>query len=336
MRRAFFRRIAIGVAVFFGFVVVVGWISARLFHERWQGGPGGPRPFPGFFFVLVVLIIGFIALGRAVRRTAGPIGDVMDAASRVANGDYSARAPVRGPQEVRDLAEAFNEMATRIETGERQRRNLVADVTHELRTPLSVIQGRIEGMLDGMYTSDREHLGLVLQQTTVLARLLDDLSLLSKAEAGALRLERERVSPSELVDAAIAAYRAEADERGSTLQAVVSDDVALVDVDRVRIGEVLSNLLTNALRYTPRGGTITVSAERADGGGVAFAVSDTGPGIPAAEVPHVFDRFARSADSRGSGLGLAIARSLVQAHGGTIAARSDASGTTIRFVLPAG
>jgi signal transduction histidine kinase len=335
MRRSFFRRIAIAAVVFFGFVVVVGWIWALLFHE-FRGGPGGPRPFPGFIFLLILVFIGFVAFGRAVRRTAGPIGDVMDAASKVANGDYSARSPVHGPREVRELAESFNEMASRIEAGERQRRNLVADVTHELRTPLSVIQGRIEGMLDGMYTPDREHLGLVLQQTTVLARLLDDLSLLSKAEAGALRLERERVPPSELVEAAVAAYRAEAEERGSTLRAVVSNDLPLVDVDRVRVGEVLSNLLTNALRYTPRGGTITVSAGRVDGGRVAFAVSDTGTGIPAADVPHVFDRFARSPDSRGSGLGLAIARSLVQAHGGTIAAQSDTSGTTIRFVLPAG
>jgi signal transduction histidine kinase len=291
MRRNFVRRIAIAAAFFFGFVLLIGWISALLFRDRWHG-PGGPQPFPGFVFLLVVLFIGFIAFGRALRRTAGPIGDVMDAAARVANGDYSARAAVHGPQEVRELAEAFNEMATRIEAGERQRRNLVADVTHELRTPLSVIQGRIEGMLDGMYTADREHLRLVLQQTRVLARLLDDLSLVSKAEAGALRLERERVPPSDLVDAAATAYRADAQERGVSLRTVVPTNLPEVDVDRLRIGEVLSNLLTNALRYTPRAGTIAISAERANGG-VAFAVADTGTGIPAGEVPHIFDRFAR-------------------------------------------
>jgi two-component system sensor histidine kinase BaeS len=190
-------------------------------------------------------------------------------------------------------------------------------------------------MLDDVYRPDREHLGLVLQQTRVLGRLLDDLSLRSKAEAGALRLELERVAPAELVDAAIAAYRAEAEELGVTLRAVVSAGLPGLEIDRVRIGEVLSNLLTNALRYTPRGGTITVSADRADAR-VAFAVADTGPGIPAAELSHVFDRFAKSSDSRGSGLGLAIARSLVEAHGGGISAQSDAMGTTVRFVLPAG
>jgi two-component system sensor histidine kinase BaeS len=333
MRRMFFRRIAIAAVFFFGFLLVVGWISALVFHGGW-GGPRGPRPFPGLFLLLGLAFVGFVVLGRAVRRTAGPIGDVMDAASKVANGDYSARAPVHGPQDVRDLADAFNEMAAKIEAGEGQRRNLVADVTHELRTPLAVIQGRIEGMLDEVYVPDREHLGLVLQQTQVLGRLLDDLSLLSKAEAGALRLERERVGPSELVNAAVAAYRAEAEERGVAIRAVVSGDLPTVDVDRIRIGEVLSNLLTNAVRYTPSGGTITVSADRA-AEGVAFAVADTGAGIPAEDLPHVFDRFAKSSDSRGSGLGLAIARSLVQAHGGAISARSDASGTTIRFVLPA-
>jgi two-component system OmpR family sensor kinase/two-component system sensor histidine kinase BaeS len=333
MRRTFFRRIAIAAAIFFGFVVVVGWISALLFHDHWRPG-GGARPFPGFLFLLVLAFVGFVAFGRALRRTAGPIGDVMEAASKVATGDYSARAPVHGPQEVRELAEAFNEMAAKIEAGERQRRNLVADVTHELRTPLSVIQGRIEGMLDDVYAPDREHLGLVLQQTQVLSRLLDDLSLLSKAEAGALRLDRERIAASTLVDDAVAAHRDEAQGRGITLRARVAEDVPEVNVDRVRIGEVLSNLLTNALRYTPAGGAVTVSADRADDG-IAIAVTDTGSGIPAGDVPRVFDRFTKSPDSRGSGLGLAIARSLVEAHGGSISARGDRSGTSIRFVLPA-
>jgi signal transduction histidine kinase len=259
----------------------------------------------------------------------------MDAASRVANGDYSARARVSGPSEVRELARAFNEMAAKIEAGELQRRNLLADVTHELRTPLSVVRARIEGMVDGVYEPTPEHLELVVEQTRVLARLLDDLALLSKAEAGALSLERERVAPRDLVGDAADAYRAEADERGIGLTASAGEDLPEVDVDRVRIGEVLSNLLANAVRYTPRGGSIRVSAVR-EGDGVAFDVADTGSGIPPERLAHVFDRFAKSADSRGSGLGLAIARSLVEAHGGTIAARSDATGTTMRFVLPAG
>jgi signal transduction histidine kinase len=333
MRRAFFRRVGLGVALFFAFIVLVGSLSTVFFHGG-PHGPPAPRPHPVFLLVVVLGIVGFVLFGRAVRGTARPIGDVMDAASRVAGGDYSARARVSGPPEVRDLATAFNEMAAKIEAGELQRRNLLADVTHELRTPLSVVRGRIEGMLDGVYEPTPEHLELVVEQTRVLARLLDDLSLLSKAEAGALSLERERVGPADLVRDAAGAYRAEAEDRGLTLTVSAGDHLPSVDVDRVRIGEVLSNLLANALRYTPRGGSILLSAA-GEGDAVAFEVADTGPGIAPERLARVFDRFAKSADSRGSGLGLAIARSLVEAHGGTISARSGATGTTMRFVLPA-
>jgi signal transduction histidine kinase len=331
MRRLFVRRVAAALLILFVFIVAVGWIVAVLFQGAGPP-PGRHIPFP-WFFVLVLLLVGFVAFGRAVRRTAGPIGDVMDAASRVAKGDYSARAPVHGPREVRQLAEAFNEMAGRIEAGENQRRNLVADVTHELRTPLSVVQGRVEGILDGVYRPDREHLELVLDQTRVLSRLLDDLLLLSKAEAGALTLERDRTAPRDLVEAALGAYGGEASDRGIRLESRVDDALPNLDVDRIRIGEVLANLLTNALRYTPSGGSVTLSASRGSDG-VAFAVADTGPGIPPEELAHVFDRFTKSSDSRGSGLGLAIARSLVDAHGGTISAESRPDGTTFRFALP--
>jgi signal transduction histidine kinase len=332
MRRHFFRRVLVAVVVFFAFVLIVGAVGGALFHAGWR--PGARRPFfPGFLLLGLLVVVGFVAFGGAIRGTARPIGDVMDAASRVADGDYSARAPVHGPREVRELAEAFNEMAARIEAGERQRRDLVADVSHELRTPLSVIQARIEGIVDGVYPPDREHLGLVLDQTSVLARLLDDLLLLSKAEAGALTLEREPTPPSALVEDAGEAYRDDAAERGIRLETRAADGLPNVDVDRVRIGQVLTNLVTNALRYTPRGGSVTVSAQR-DERGVAFEVTDTGPGIAADDLTHVFDRFTKSVESRGSGLGLAIARSLVEAHGGSIGARSDASGTQFRFVLP--
>src|SRR5215217_7790266 len=333
MRRLFIRRILVALGGFFLFVLVAGWIGAALFRGGREFG-GGHRPFFPGFLLIVVVIVGFVAFGRSVRRTTRPIGDVMDAASRVANGEYSARAPVYGPREVRELAESFNEMASRIEAGERQRRNLVADVSHELRTPLSVIQGRVEGILDGVYPADPDHLELIVDQSRVLARLLDDLSLLSKAEAWALTLEREPTSARALVEDAVAAYRDEAAARGIRVRAHAADALPDVNVDRVRIGEVLSNLLTNALRYTPGGGSVTLSAFAGDDG-VVFEVSDTGRGIPAAELPTAFDRFAKSAESRGSGLGLAIARSLVEAHGGSISAASSSDGTSIRFVLPA-
>jgi signal transduction histidine kinase len=336
MRGRFVRRIAMGFGIFFLFVFLIGWLGAA-FGNRWfdEGGRHGGF-LPWFLFFPILLVIGFILFGRAIRRTARPIGEVMDAAERITEGDLSARAPVQGPQDVRNLAGAFNRMAERLERNERQRRNLLADVAHELRTPLSVIRGRVEGMADGLYEPGGDDLALIGAETTVMARLLDDLQLLSNAEAGALRLHRERLEPGELVETAEATHRAEAAERGVTLGTEVAPDLPSLDVDRVRIGEVFANLVSNALRHTPSGGTVWIDAGRDEAGVVAFRVSDTGEGIRPDELAHIFDRFARSPESRGSGLGLAIAKGLVQAHGGSISAESEPGlGTTIRFVLPA-
>jgi signal transduction histidine kinase len=197
-----------------------------------------------------------------------------------------------------------------------------------------VIRARVEGMRDGVYRSDDEHLALIEDETRVMARLLDDLQLLSNAEAGALRLHRERTAPSELVEAAVATYRDEAATAGVTLQTEAPPSLPSVDVDPLRIGEVLANLLTNAIRHTPPGEEVTVRVSR-EGDQVAFEVQDTGTGIASEELERVFERFAKSPGSHGSGLGLAIARSLVLAHGGEISASSEpGAGTTIRFVLP--
>lgn len=334
MRGRFFRRIAIGIALFFAFVFVVGWLGAAFGGGWFQRGEDHRGFFPWFLFVPVVLLIGFVAFGRAIRRTARPIGEVMEAAGKVAEGDLSARAEVQGPSEVRDLARSFNRMAERLEATERQRRDLLADVAHELRTPLSVIRARVEGMRDGLYEPGAEHLELIEEETWIMARLLDDLALLSNAEAGSLRLHRGRLEPRELLASAASAFRAQAAEAGVAIVLDAADDLPVVDVDPIRIGEVLSNLVSNALRHTPMNGTITLTAA-GEREGVAFTVTDTGTGIPQDQLAHVFDRFARSPESRGQGLGLAIAKSLVQAHGGTISAQSEPSeGTTIRFVLP--
>jgi two-component system OmpR family sensor kinase/two-component system sensor histidine kinase BaeS len=334
MRGHFLRRLAIGFGIFFLFVFLIGWLGAAIGGGWFDRGDEHRGFFPWFLFFPIVLLIGFVAFGRLIRRTAGPIGDVMDAAGRIAEGDLSARAPVHGPPDVRNLAGAFNRMADRLERNEEKRRDLLADVAHELRTPLSVIRGRVEGMRDGLYEADAEHLELIEQETDVLARLLGDLQLLSNAEAGALPLHRERLEPTELVEAAVAAYRAQADEADIALEARSEEGVPHLDVDRVRIGEVLSNLIANAIRHTPAGGTVTVTVAH-DGEAVTFEVADTGEGIPADELPTVFDRFAKSPESRGAGLGLAIAKSLVQAHDGTISAESTfGRGTTIRFVIP--
>ena len=336
--RRFPRRVGLVVALVLGFFFVAGG-----FAWRWSGGGGGfgpggggrgwsGTPFP--LIILGLLGVAFLA-GRAVRRMAAPIGDVMEAADRVAGGDYATRVQVRGPGEVGRLASSFNQMTERLQANETQRRALLADVAHELRTPLSVIRGNVEGMLDGVYPPDEAHLGPVLEETAVMARLLDDLQTLSTAEAGVLRLHRERIDPAALAEDAAAAFRSRADRAGVGLDCRAAGPVPEVDVDPVRIGEVLANLLTNAIRHTPSGGAVRVVVEPAPGG-VAFTVADTGPGIDARDLPHVFDRFVKSADSGGAGLGLAIARSLVEAHGGRItAASAPGQGTTMRFVVPA-
>jgi two-component system sensor histidine kinase BaeS len=329
--RRFPRRLGLLFALF---VLLMFLLSGLLFRLLSGGGWGpdgryGPPFVPFPLLVAGVLLVAFL-VGRAVRRMAAPIGEVMEAADRVAGGDYGARVQARGPDEVRRLARSFNQMVERLEANEAQRQGLLADVAHELRTPLSVIRGNVEGMLDGLYPADEAHLAPVLEETAVMARLLDDLQTLSTAEAGVLRLHRERV----LVQDAVAAFRARADAAGVTLECRAADGVPELDVDPVRIGEVLANLLANAVRHTPRGGSVSVAVEPAVAG-AAFTVADTGSGIDPADLPYVFDRFVKSADSGGVGLGLAIARSLVQAHGGTITAASQPGrGTTMRFTLP--
>jgi len=332
--RRFPRRLGLLFALFVLLMFLLSGLVFRLLNGGYQPGrPYGPPMVPFPLLAIGVLLVAFLA-GRAVRRIAAPIGDVMEAADRVAGGDYGARVQARGPGEVRRLARSFNQMVERLEANEAQRRGLLADVAHELRTPLSVIRGNLEGMLDGLYPADEAHLAPVLEETAVMARLLDDLQTLSTAEAGVLRLHRERVDPGALVQDAVAALRPRADAAGVTLECRVADGVPELDVDPVRIGEVLANLLSNAVRHTPRGGSVAAVVEPS-AAGVSFTVSDTGTGIDAADLPYVFDRFVKSADSGGAGLGLAIARSLVQAHGGGITADSEPGrGTTMRFVLP--
>jgi two-component system OmpR family sensor kinase/two-component system sensor histidine kinase BaeS len=324
----------LGVALFFGFMFAVNFLAFALFSDMFDGdGHRGPWPFVPI--LAVGLVVAFFFAGRAVRGMAGRVGDVMEAADRVASGDYTVRLSERGPGEMRRLARSFNAMTGRLRASEEQRRNLLADLAHELRTPLSVIQGNLEGMLDGLYASDRSHIQPVLEETKVMARLLDDLQTLSRAEAGALRLYRETIQPDELVADAVAAFGPRASAEGVRLARRVTPGLPSVDVDPVRIAEVFANLLLNALQHTPPSGTVVVSASRSQDGRVSFEVADTGPGIPPETLPHVFDRFVKAAHSGGAGLGLAIAKSLVEAHGGEIVAESPpGGGTTMRFVLP--
>jgi two-component system sensor histidine kinase BaeS len=210
---------------------------------------------------------------------------------------------------------------------DRLRRQLMADVAHELRTPLAILMGRIEGLLDGVYPRDESHLSELLEETRHLSRLVEDLGTLSHAEAGALELRKEIVDLGDLIrDVATALPR--------TIDVAVPTDLPTVEVDPVRIRQVLLNLLANALRHTPEEGVIAIEV-RASPQRVLIHVRDTGSGIAPEDLPRIFERFQKGTDSRGSGLGLAIARKLVLAHGGDIGIESaPGKGTEVTVSLP--
>jgi signal transduction histidine kinase len=329
-----------------GLLAVVGvTLAALLWHATagpgpWRGpGPGGgPRgPFPGV--LIVAGLAGVLATTVAYRRLAGPVGDLLEAAARVGAGDYDRRVQPRGPREVQDLMRTFNEMSQRLEAADQARRRFLADVTHELRTPLAVLQSGLEAQLDGIHPRDDAHLSSLLEETLLLARVVEDLHTLALAGAGRLALHREPVEVTALVADAVASQAAAAAARQVTLVTETDGlppDPPPVDADPVRLRQVLGNLLGNALRATPPGGRVTVRVDAAEAGWMCFTVADTGPGFPAEQLPRLFDRFTKSADSGGSGLGLAIARDLVEAHGGSIeAANRPAGGASVSFRLPA-
>ena len=285
--------------------------------------------------LVVLVMVGLSLLFRAIRATTAPIGELMEAAGRVEAGDYSARVKERGPGDVRAMIRSFNSMAAKLQDNAQQRQALLADVTHELRTPLTIIQGNLEGLMDGVYPRDDTHLAPIVEETRMLARLIEDLRTLALAESGSLKLEREPVDLAALAGQVIAAFQAQADAAGIRLEANMPPGLTLVMADPMRIRAVLSNLVANGLRYTPRDGAIHIAGEAdAAANRVAISVSDNGSGISPEALPHIFDRFYKSRDSLGTGLGLAIAKQLVNAHGGEISAHSELGrGTTIRFTL---
>lgn len=341
MQRRFFRRMAL---VFVAFMTLVLTGAFTLFWSIASAlgllRPGAQPPWlfdhpegPPFFIVPAIVVLALVLLGRIFRGVARPVGELIEAAGRLEAGSYDARVEERGPREMRSLAHAFNAMAARLETNESQRKQLLADVTHELRTPLTVMQGNVEALIDGVHPLDREHIAPLLEETKVLARLIDDLRTLSLAESGALALHREPVDAAKIARDVVMAFGEQA-RRGGVALGSSADGSTALDADPVRVREVIVNLVANALRYTPAGGAVDIDA-RGSNGKVEVTVRDTGTGIAPDEVDGIFDRFSRATDSPGAGLGLAIAKSLVEAHGGTIRAESPpGQGTRIVFTLP--
>jgi two-component system OmpR family sensor kinase/two-component system sensor histidine kinase BaeS len=225
-------------------------------------------------------------------------------------------------------------MTAKLQAQDRQRRQLMADIAHELRTPLTIVQGRLEGLVDGVYPRDDAQLIEVLEETRILTRLVDDLRTLANAEAGSLSLRKEPTDLGVLMHDAVDTFAADAAAAGVSLRVDDRAELPLVDVDPLRVREVLINLLANALRHTSTGGTITLASGHSPSM-VIVRVIDTGSGIAADDLPRIFDRFYKGPSSHGSGLGLAIVRNLILAHGGDVTATSELGrGTTITFTLP--
>lgn len=287
------------------------------------------------------LVAGAVALLAAavlalilVAQLSRPLRRLILATARIAEGDLAHRVAIRTRDEIGRLGRAFNEMAAALESSEKARQNLLTDVAHELRTPLAVVRGNLEGMLDGVFPLTPEGLARVYDQTLHLGELVEDLRTLTLAEAGHLQLSREMTDIGELARTVVEALRPTAHEDGVTVE-VQAEPGLIAAVDPRRIRQVLGNLLDNALRYSPRGGTVTVAVARA-GAEIVTSVRDEGPGVPPEDLPHVFERFYQGDKSRsgeGTGLGLAIARELVHAHGGRIWAENR-GGAVFSFALP--
>lgn len=302
-------------------------------------------PHTGILMIVVVgipLVIGLVAFtfgGLAFRRFGSPMADIMAALDAVANGDLRVRVDENSHGEFRQMQRSFNRMAEELSRAETNRRNMTADVAHELRTPLHIIQGNLEGLLDGVYEPTKEQISATLDETRLLARLVADLQTLSLAEAGKLYLHNELISAGDLIEDTVTSFSGLAAENGITLTTEItgSTDMLMISADPDRLSQVLNNLVANAVRYTPTGGKIVLKVN-GEKGGVWIAVEDTGSGIAEEDLPFVFDRFWKADQSRsrhegtGSGLGLAIARQLVQAHGGNITVESKA-GEGTRFII---
>ncbi len=301
-----------------------------------QGAGTLARGILGAGLALATILIALAAFFSS--RISTPLRQLDAAARSMAAGNLQVRVQPGLVREVADLARSFNQMADTLEDADRQRRQLTADVAHELRTPLSIIKGRLEGIQDGVYRPEAEQIAGLLDKVELLERLVEDLRLLALAEAGQLALHLEPVNPARLLDDARSSFAHQAEERQIDVR-VEAEAVPELTADPQRIAQVLGNLINNALRHTPPGGVVTL-AVRANPSEVLFEVRDTGTGIAPEDLPRIFDRFYRADPSRtrssgGAGLGLAIARRIVEAHGGRIWAESmPGQGAKVRFTLP--
>lgn len=291
----------------------------------------------GLIAVLLALLLGIFLARRLTR----PLRQLNQATQQVAAGDLSQRVAVQSHDEVGELADHFNDMAEALETAETQRQQLLADTAHDLRTPISIMQSHLEAMLDGVFPTTPENLGIVYEETLRLGRLVGDVRVLSLVEANQLPLDKQLINLTELVTQAVASFAPLAEADGIELETKLAVTEP-IQADAARIHQVLANLITNALRYAPQGSkpppTVSLSVVT-EADQIVVRVTDNGPGLTAEQQASVFDRFwrsdtARSREQGGSGLGLAIAKGIIEAHDGTIGVQSQlGEGTTFWFSL---
>lgn len=288
----------------------------------------------------VAALLGVLLAVWLTHRLVRPVADLTSAARVIARGGTPPPVAVRGQDEVAELTRVFNRMAERLAADEEQRRRLFAGVAHELRTPLSVIQGTLEGILDHVLEPTPERVAALHSQTLLLSRLITDLRDLSLAQAGQLQLNFQAIDAGPVVRETLEALAPLAEERGVAVRSDVPRGLPRIDADPDRLRQIVQNLVENAVRYTPSGGEIGVTMRADDADEVRLAVSDTGVGVDAADLPHVFRHFYRADQSRarssgGTGLGLAIVKSLVEAHGGRVTVESAVGrGTTFTITFP--
>ena len=334
VQRRFFARFAVGVTLVALLLIGIPTVAVGQILGA-TGLTGTAQPIAALI-VLLVVVLAISGTARSARRFAVPFGDLIEATGKVEAGDYTARVTLRrhGFRELRWLTDAFNSMAARLETDEQQRRTLLADVSHELRTPLAVLRGELEAMIDGVHPIDEAHLAAAVDQISMLTKLVEDLRTHALAEGGTLPLHKESTDLSILATEAAGSFEGLAASGDVRLVVTMPPDLPLLEIDPLRIQQVIGNLIANALRYAPRGSAISIVGQ-ATATTVTVSVTDAGPGIDPEMLPHIFERFAKGDESRGSGLGLAIARQLVQTHGGSIKAECPSGGgTIISFELP--
>jgi signal transduction histidine kinase len=312
-----------------GFIGGIGATFRFLFEFWWQ-------------FLLAGAMAAGIALVVArwlARGMTQPLRDMAAAANRMETGDYTTRVHTRSRDEVGQLANAFNRMSAELQNLEQSRRDLVANVSHELKTPITAIRAHLENLLDGVERPEPKTMQVMLAQTERLARLVEQLLELSRLESGEMPLLREAIPLGPLVTQVLSEIEVARSDRGVAVMNQMANDLPPVDADRERVHQVLFNLIDNAVRFTPSGGAVTVTAQRHNGS-IEVRVADTGVGIPPEHLPRLFERFyradpARSREDGGTGIGLAIARSVVEAHGGHIQAQSEiGKGSVFTFDLP--